>query len=123
MPEPCLPVKHLYKDYDLMKRFLSGGSNKGEHGKDPDPTTDDAEGKDGVFPTLDGCLMIFGGSEAHDSKRRQKVTRRQVYTTERAMPTFLRWSESTITFDQTDHPESIPQPGRYLLMVEPIIDT
>ena len=32
---PCLnhsfPIKHLYKDYGLMKRFLSGGSNKGEH--------------------------------------------------------------------------------------------
>ena len=31
---PCLnhafPVKHLYKDYVPMKRFLSGGSNKGE---------------------------------------------------------------------------------------------
>ena len=27
---PCLTVKHLYKDYALMKRFLSGGYNKGE---------------------------------------------------------------------------------------------
>ena len=37
---PCLnhtfPVKHLYKDCGLMRWFLSGGSNKGEHGKDPD---------------------------------------------------------------------------------------
>ena len=51
-----------------MKRFLSRGSNKGEHGKDPDLTTDDTEGKDGGFPTLDGYLMIFGGSVAYDSK-------------------------------------------------------
>ena len=36
--------------------------------------------------------------------------------------TFLRWSESTITFDRTDHPESVPQPGRYPLVVNPIID-
>ena len=31
---PCLnhafSVKHLYKDYSLVRRFLSGGSNKGE---------------------------------------------------------------------------------------------
>ena len=27
----AFPIKHLYKDYGLMKRFLSGGSNKGEH--------------------------------------------------------------------------------------------
>ena len=32
---PCsnhaFPIKHLYKDYVLMKRFLSESSNKGEH--------------------------------------------------------------------------------------------
>ena len=66
----AFPVKHLLKDYSLMRQFLSGGSNKGEHGKDPYPTMDDAEGKDGGFPTPDGYLMIFGGSEAYDSKRR-----------------------------------------------------
>ena len=63
---PCLshafPVKHLYKDCFLMKWFLSGGSNKGEHTKDPKPPVDDTKGKDGGFLTLDGCLMIFGGS-------------------------------------------------------------
>ena len=48
-------VKHLYKDYVLIKLFLSGGSNKGEHRKEPKPTADDAEGKDDKFPTLDGC--------------------------------------------------------------------
>ena len=71
---PCMnhafPIKRLYKDCGLMKRFLSGGSNKGEHGKDLDPTTDDTEGKDGGFPTPDDYLMIFGGSAAYDSKCR-----------------------------------------------------
>ena len=35
LERPCLnhtfPIKHMYKDYDLMKQFLSRGSNKGEH--------------------------------------------------------------------------------------------
>ena len=91
-----------------MKRFLSGGSNKGEHGKDHDSTTNDTEGKDGGFLTLDGCLMIFGGSVAYESKRRQKLACREVYTAKLVMPSFPRWSESAITFDQTDHPESVP---------------
>ena len=39
------------------------------------------------------------------------------------MPAFLRWSESTITFDWTNHLESIPQLGRYPLVVDPIIGT
>jgi len=93
----AFPVKHLYKDYGLMKRFLSRGSNKGEHGKDSDPTADDAEGKDDDFPMPDGCLKIFGGSIAYDSKRHQKLTRHEVYTTEPAM-----------TFDQINHPKSVP---------------
>ena len=64
-PNHAFSVKHLYKDYSLLRRFLSGGSNKGEHRKDPNPTVDD----DG-FPTPNGCLLIFGGLEAYDSKRR-----------------------------------------------------
>ena len=84
---------------------------------------DDAKGKDDGFPTLDGCLMIFGGSDAYDSKRRQKIMRREVYVTEPATPAFLRWSESAITFDQTDHPESVSQLRRYPLVVDPIVGT
>ena len=69
-PNHAFPIKHLYKDYVLMKQFLFGGSNKGEHREEPKLAVDDAEGKNGRFPTLDGCLMIFGGSVAYDSKRR-----------------------------------------------------
>ena len=71
---PCLnhafPIKHLYKDYVLMKQFLSEDSNKGEHRKEPKQAADDAEGKDGGFLMLDDCLMIFGGSMAYDNKHR-----------------------------------------------------
>ena len=38
------------------------------------------------------------------------------------MPAFLRWSESAITFDRTDHPDAIPHPGRYPLVVNPIVE-
>ena len=101
----------------LVWRFQQKGSTE----KDPTPTTDDAEEKDDCFLMSDGCLMIFGGSAAYDSKHRQKVTRREVYKSQPATPPFLRWSESTITFDRTDHPDTIPHPGRYPLVVDPII--
>jgi hypothetical protein len=39
------------------------------------------------------------------------------------MPSFLWWLESPITFDRSDHPESIPQPDRYPLVVNPIVGT
>ena len=91
-----------------MKRFLFRGSNKGEHRKEPKPTIDDVEGKDSGFLALDGCLMIFGGSVAYDSKHRQKLACHEVYMAMPTVPTFLQWSESAITFDRTDHPESVP---------------
>jgi hypothetical protein len=45
-----------------------------------------------------------------------------VYATEPATPTFLRWSRSVITFDHSDHLDNVPHPGRYPLVVDPIID-
>ena len=53
-----------------MKWYLSRVFNKGGHGKDPEPTADNADGRVSGFPTLDGCLMIFVGSVAYDSKHR-----------------------------------------------------
>ena len=34
-PNHAVPVEHLYKDYNLLKRFLSEGSNKGSIGRSP----------------------------------------------------------------------------------------
>ena len=120
-PNHAFPAKHLYKECGLMRKYLAGGLNKEEQGKEPVPTTDDTEEKDDTFPMPTGALMIFGGSMAYDSRRRQKVARREVYTAGPATPAFLRWSESAITFDQTDHPDAVPHPRRYPLVVDPIV--
>ena len=69
-PNHAFPAKHLYKECGLMRKYLSGGLSKGEQGKEPAPSIDDAEEKDDAFPTPNGALMIFGGSAAYDSKRR-----------------------------------------------------
>jgi hypothetical protein len=37
------------------------------------------------------------------------------------LPSFLDWSGSAIMFDHDDHLDRVPQPGRYLLVVDPII--
>ena len=38
-----------------------------------------------------------------------------------AVPSFLCWSESPITFDQRDHPSHIARPGCYPLIIDPIV--
>ena len=37
------------------------------------------------------------------------------------MPAFLKWSGTPITFDRSDHPDSVTHPGRYPLVVDPIL--
>jgi hypothetical protein len=104
-----------------MKRFLSRGSKRGDQKKRPDPSEDDAEEKKGTFSKMTGCTMIFDRIVAYDSKRRQKLTHREVYAAESATPAFLRRSRSPITFDQSDHLESVPHLGWYPLIVDPIV--
>ncbi|KAI4980470.1 hypothetical protein ZWY2020_020955, partial [Hordeum vulgare] len=35
-------------------------------------------------------------------------------------PKFLKWSQTAITFDQSDHPAHVPTPGRQALVVDPV---
>ena len=69
------PIKHLYKDYELLKRFLrqatkpKEGKGKEEAAKKGGAADKDEDG----FPKPEECLMIFGGSDAIHSKRQHKV--------------------------------------------------
>src|SRR6266540_4182612 len=67
--------------------------------------------------------MIFGGLAAYESKRKQKLAAREINALTSATPKCLKWSELPITFDRSDHPESVPHPGRYPLVLDPIVQT
>ena len=73
------------------------------------------------FPKPEECIMIFGGSDAIWSKCQHKVRYRDACTAETAVPSFLSWSESPITFDERDHPSYVARLGRYPLVVDPIV--
>jgi hypothetical protein len=55
------------------------------------------------------------------SSRQRKRERHEVLAVEKAPPSFLDWSEDAITFSREDHPNRIPNPGQYPLVVDPII--
>jgi hypothetical protein len=65
--------------------------------------------------------MIYDGQVANASARHRKQERREVCTVKVAAPIYLDWSDKPITFDQGDHPDYVPNPGRYPLIVDPII--
>jgi hypothetical protein len=37
------------------------------------------------------------------------------------VPVYQDWSDKPITFDQGDHPDRVPSPGKYPLVVDPVI--
>jgi hypothetical protein len=57
------------------------------------------------------------------SSRQRKRERHEVLAAEKAPPSFLDWSEDAITFSREDHPNRIPNPGQYPLVVDPVIGT
>ena len=69
MDSPCtnhaFPIKHLYKDCELLKRFLrqAGGPKEGD-GKEAAAKKGGMVGRDrDGFPGVDECIKIFGGSD------------------------------------------------------------
>jgi hypothetical protein len=56
--------------------------------------------------------MIYGGQVANASARHRKQERREVCSVKVAAPVYLDWSDKPITFDQGDHPDFVPSPGR-----------
>jgi hypothetical protein len=58
---------------------------------------------------------------ANATARHRKQERREVCSVKVAVPVYLDWSDKPITFDQGDHPDYVPSPGWYPLVVDPII--
>src|SRR6266498_1605401 len=67
--------------------------------------------------------MIYGGSDAYESKRKQKLTAREINTITPTTPKYLKWLEAPITFGRADHPDHVPHPGRYPLVLDQIVRT
>jgi hypothetical protein len=62
--------------------------------------------------------VLFGGLP---TRRYQKATRREVLNIETAVPTPLRCSELPITFSRADQWTSFSEPGRFPLVLKPVV--
>jgi hypothetical protein len=85
---------------------------------------DRAAAKDGEakkFPAVENVFLIFGGPSVDMSNSQRKRERHKVLAVEKAPPSFLDWLEDAISFSREDHPNRIPNPGQYLLVVDPVI--
>jgi hypothetical protein len=124
LKESCLyhqgPVKHTLEECVMLRRYFHRAGPPAEGGKNHD--NDKKEGnKAEEFPEVHDCFMIYGGQVANASARHRKQERREVCSVKVAAPVYLDWSDKPITFDQGDHPDRVPSPRKYPLVVDPVI--
>jgi hypothetical protein len=114
------PVKHTLEECVMLRRYFHKAGPPAEGGKGQD--NDKKEGdKAEEFLEVHDCFMIYGGQVANISARHRKKERREVWSVKVAAPVYLDWSNKPITFDQGDHPDYVPSPGKYPLVIDPII--
>jgi hypothetical protein len=124
LKEPCPyhqgPVKHTLEDCVMLRRYFHKAGPPAEDSKGHDNNKKEG-GKEEEFPEVHNCFMIYGGQAANASARHRKQERWEVCLVKVAAPVYLDWSDKPITFDRGDHPDFVPSPGRYPLVVDPII--
>jgi hypothetical protein len=114
------PVKHTLEECVMLRRYFhkAGPSAEGGKGQDNDKKEGD---KAEEFPEVHSCFMIYGGRVANASAQHRKQERREVCSVKVAAPVYLDWSDKPITFDQGDHTDCVPSPGKYPLVINPVI--
>jgi hypothetical protein len=94
MPDHEVPVRHTLKDFRLIKNYVNGAleprtMDPPKKGGAP-PDNDDVVGA--MYPGEDGVVhMIFGGSPARPSRRREKLIQREVFNANTTKPSYLKW--------------------------------
>jgi hypothetical protein len=113
-------VKHTLEECAMLRRHFHKARPPAECGRARDDDKKE-DHKAGEFPEVHDCFMIYGGQVANASARHRKQERREVCSVKVAAPVYLDWSDKPITFDQGDHPDHVPSPGKYSLVVDPVI--
>src|SRR6266508_6935665 len=116
--------KHSAKDCYALKAYVEKNSKNLARDQDGPDRNPGQQQVNPAFPDPEHQLnMIYGGSNAYKSKRKQKLIAREINAITLATPKYLKWSETPITFDRTDHPDRVPHPGHYPLVLDPIVRT
>ncbi len=109
--------KHTTRQCRLLIQQFQGKQSKDKE-KESDKAEDKEDSEEG-YPHVNSTLMIFADVE---SKSRLKVINREVNMVTPAKANYLKWSQTAITFDQSDHPTHIATPGRQALVVDPVVE-
>nr|ABA98749.1 retrotransposon protein, putative, Ty3-gypsy subclass [Oryza sativa Japonica Group] len=111
---------HAAKDCFVYKQFAEQYTKNARKTIDGDQSTSKKKDDEDDAPTgfqdhRKELNHIFGGPLAYESKREQKLTKREINAVQPDTPQYLRWSDTTIKFDHSDHPDRQVHPRRYPL--------
>jgi hypothetical protein len=114
------PIKHTLEECVMLWCYFHKAGPPAEDSKGHDNNRKEGD-KEEEFPEVHNCFMIYGGQAANASAQHCKQERREVCLVKVAALVYLDWSDKPITFDRGDHPDFVPSPRRYPLVVDPII--
>jgi hypothetical protein len=100
----------------MLKKYYSRVAAREDKAK-----KDGGDGGASGFPAVENVFLIFGGPTMDMSSSQRKREQHVVLAAEKVPPSFLGWSEETITFSREDHPNCIPNPGQYSLVIDLVI--
>nr|AAP54912.2 retrotransposon protein, putative, Ty3-gypsy subclass [Oryza sativa Japonica Group] len=116
---------HVAKDCFVYRQFAEQYTKTTRKNSDEEQSTsrkkDDGDTPAGFQDHRKELNHIFGGPLAYESKRKQKLTEREINAVQPDTPQYLRWSEIAIKFDRSDHPDRVVHPGRYPLVLDPVV--
>jgi hypothetical protein len=102
--------------YQLRRALKDSPDPRPPHNKKGKKKADEGNGD---FQEPDKTVnVLFGGLP---TKRSQKATGREVLNIELAVLAPLRWSEVPITFSRADQWTSFSEPGRFSLILKPVV--
>jgi hypothetical protein len=102
--------------YQLRRALKDTPEPRHPHDKKGNKKNDEGNGD---FQEPDKTVNVLFGRLP--SRWVQKATRREVMSIEPVVPTPLRWSEVPITFSRVDQWTSFSEPGRFPLVVKPVV--
>jgi hypothetical protein len=85
------------------------------------PEGDSSRKATAPFPEEKMVKWTYGGPAPHESWCKLKLTGWAINVVSAVVLEYLCWSEKLITFDRTDHLDSIPMSGRFPLIVDLLV--
>jgi hypothetical protein len=110
------PVNHTLEQCNMLKKYYNCAA-----AKDGEAKKDNGDGDAGGFPTVENVFLIFGGASRRHVQYPAQAGETRGPRCKKAPPSFLEWSRDAITFSREDHPNRIPNPGHFPLVVDPVI--